>query len=89
MLLACGPTNCFRCPSVCRAPRGARRVLFFPPRAPSARRLFLPATRSGRVGLGVAGWGVAGEWRSLLLLLLCLPLLQLPLRGVDVWEPRV
>ncbi|CAI7879862.1 unnamed protein product [Closterium sp. NIES-53] len=37
----------------------------------------------GPRGLGVAGWGVAGEWRPLLLLLLRLPLLQLPLRGVD------
>ncbi|CAI7783415.1 unnamed protein product, partial [Closterium sp. NIES-53] len=46
-----GPTNCFCCRSICRAPRGARRVIFFPPRAPSAWRLFLPATRSGRVAV--------------------------------------
>ncbi|CAI7744408.1 unnamed protein product [Closterium sp. NIES-54] len=39
------------------------------------------------LGFGGGEYGVAGVWLPLLLLLLRLPLLQLPLRGVGVWEP--
>ncbi|CAI7883634.1 unnamed protein product [Closterium sp. NIES-53] len=73
-----------RCPVV--APWGPRAVPLAVPRAPSPSH---PFKGLGVRGVGVAVVGVAGEWRPLLLLLLRLPLLQLLLRGVDVWEPGV